>query len=80
VLTYRWRPRWARLSWAITWLAGLGVAAGVWQTFTDYGHLCALAIGLVLYPTARGCARVERRLRTRLRRRRDEHEDAVAPV
>lgn len=49
-LTYRWSSRRHRLTWAATWLIGLAVAAGLGQTFTDYGHLCALLIGLGITP------------------------------
>lgn len=49
VLSYRIPPRW-RLWWIATIAAFLGYEAWTEQTFTDYGHLTAMLIGLGMYP------------------------------
>lgn len=47
-------PRRFRLVAAIALVAKLGLAAEAGRTFTDAGHLCALAIGFGCYPLTRG--------------------------
>ena len=52
LFTYRLPGRW-RWVWAVTMLAG-AVAFIAWRTsFSDYGHLIAMVIGLALYPVTR---------------------------
>lgn len=53
LLTYRFPDRRLRLAWAGLLVAYLGVAAWRGQTFTDYGHLAALAIGLSFHRLSR---------------------------
>ena len=52
LFTYRLPGRW-RWAWAFSILAG-AMAFIVWRTsFSDYGHLIAMMIGLALYPVTR---------------------------
>lgn len=80
VLTYRWTGLWRRLAWAAAWLVGLGLAVGLGQTFTDYGHLCALLLGFALYPAARAGSAVVHRIRDRRRTRRAVYATAREPA
>lgn len=61
---YLLAPR-ARLGYLALVVAYLALEAGFSHTFTDFGHLAAVAIGLACYPLARAAARshfgVERR-------------------
>ncbi|MEU4340605.1 rhomboid-like protein [Nocardia sp. NPDC023852] len=50
-LAFRFRGV-VRLAWAATILMVLGAALWIGPTFTDYGHLCAAAIGLLVGATA----------------------------
>jgi len=57
VLTYLLEPRWRR-PYAIGLLGGVTGGAVLFHTFTDFGHLLALPIGLACYPLVRGHARL----------------------
>jgi hypothetical protein len=53
VLTYRLPPRWRPLYAASLLLLFALVAFVTGQTFTDFGHLCAVLLGFAAYPFAR---------------------------
>ncbi|MGN2637094.1 rhomboid-like protein [Nocardia takedensis] len=59
-MTFRFRG-WVRLLWAGTILAVLAAALWLDPTFTDYGHLCAALIGLLVGALAVGFWTVLRR-------------------
>jgi hypothetical protein len=52
LLTYRFAG-WQRVIWAATVITILSVTAWQQHTFTDVGHLTAMAIGFSLYPLSR---------------------------
>ncbi len=52
VLTYRITRPWRWLYLALLLLL-FGITAGADPTFTQWGHLCALLVGLVCYPLSR---------------------------
>ncbi|MGQ4599441.1 rhomboid-like protein [Nocardia sp. R6R-6] len=62
IFAYRFRGI-VRLAWATTLAVILGIAAWRGQTFTDYGHLTAMTLGLAAYPAARLIATGWRRIR-----------------
>ena len=53
VLTYRLRGRW-RYLWAAGLFALFAVPMTLTPTFTDYGHVTAVLLGLSAYPLTRG--------------------------
>jgi hypothetical protein len=57
VLTYLLEPR-LRRPYAIGLLAGVATAAALLHTFTDFGHLVSLLLGLASYPLVRGRSRL----------------------
>ena len=59
VLIYRLPNRW-RVPYAVVLIASLSIATMYDATFTDIGHLCAVAIGFACYPLTRDRARRSR--------------------
>jgi len=57
VLIYRLPPRW-RIPYGLLLVVSLAVATFFDATFTDVGHLCAIAIGFACYPLTRDRPRV----------------------
>ncbi|MGY4098630.1 rhomboid-like protein [Nocardia sp. R16R-3T] len=78
IFAYRFRGL-LRFAWAATLAVILGIAAWRGQTFTDYGHLTAMALGLAAYPAAALIARLWRRSRINTRRRADARPRVSAP-
>ena len=70
VLTYLLEER-LRRPYALGLLAGMAGGAALFHTFTDFGHLLALLLGLACYPLVRGRARLPL-ISVPLRRRRAE--------
>jgi rhomboid family protein len=65
--TYLLAPR-LRLPYAAALLAGVAAVAVVWHTFTDFGHLLAVLLGLACYPIVARRARAPIDVHARLPR------------
>ncbi|WP_370512189.1 rhomboid-like protein [Skermania sp. ID1734] len=78
MLTYRFRGLF-RFAWAAGLIVILAIAAWRGQTFTDYGHLTAAALGFVAYPAAHLVAKGWRRTRFSRRRSAAARPRADAP-